>query len=131
MGKYSTRPMNKVAHTYTLDECCSISYNTQINTIVYLDIKRGPGAVAKAACLESSNPALAFKFPRNKMFLPRSLVKIQYCSIFEFCFWRAVSSHSSHHLQDIILVQFSLNVQEGGLKPHSFHLIYLNIKVEN
>ena len=26
-----------------------------------------------------SNPILAFKFQRNKMFLPRSLVKIKYC----------------------------------------------------
>ena len=27
----------------------------------------------------SLNPTLAFKFQRKKMFLPRSLVKIQYC----------------------------------------------------
>ena len=26
-----------------------------------------------------SNPTLAFKFQRNRMFIPRSLVKIQYC----------------------------------------------------
>ena len=42
-----------------------------------------PGAVIKVACLESqivgSSPALAFKFQRNKMFLPRSLMKIPYC----------------------------------------------------
>ena len=29
--------------------------------------------------IAGSSPALAFKFQRNKMFLPRSLVKIQYC----------------------------------------------------
>ena len=37
----------------------------------------GPGAVVNAACLESRE-IMAFKFQRN-MFLPRSLVKIQYC----------------------------------------------------
>ena len=42
---------------------------------------RGYVAVVKAACLKSrrSNPTLAFKFQRNKMLLPRSLVNIQYC----------------------------------------------------
>ena len=53
----------------------------------------GPGAVVKAACLEKqaacsnagsniivgSNTTLVFKFQRNKMFLPCSLVNIQYC----------------------------------------------------
>ena len=41
----------------------------------------GPGGVGKAACLEiaGSKPALAFKFQRNKMCLPCSFVKIQYC----------------------------------------------------
>ena len=29
--------------------------------------------------IAGSNPTLAVKFQRNKMFLPRSLVKIQYC----------------------------------------------------
>ena len=42
---------------------------------------RGIGTVVKAACLESrrSSPTLAFKFQRNKMFLPCSLVRLQYC----------------------------------------------------
>ena len=44
----------------------------------------GPGAVVKAACLESrrsrvQTTTLAFKFHKNKLFLPRSLVMIQYC----------------------------------------------------
>ena len=43
---------------------------------------------------------------------------------FESCVWRAVSSHSSHHPQEFLLAQFSLNVHKGDLKPHSFHLIY-------
>ena len=39
----------------------------------------------------------------------------------EACVWRAVSSHSSHHPQEVLLAQFSLYVHKGGLKPHSFH----------
>ena len=69
------------------------------------------------------------------MFLPRSLVKIQYCreplwprgSVLgfrppglEFCVWRAVSSHSSHNPQQVFLAQFSLYVHKDGLKHHSF-----------
>ena len=34
--------------------------------------------------------------------------------------WRAVSSHSSHHPQEVLLAQFSLNVHKSGLRPHSF-----------
>ena len=30
---------------------------------------------------------------------------------------------SSHHLQEVLLVQFSLYVHKGGLKPDSFHFI--------
>ena len=43
-------------------------------------------------------------------------------SNFESCVWRTVSSHSSHHPQDVLLAQFSLYVHKGGLKPDSFHL---------
>ena len=43
-------------------------------------------------------------------------------SNFEFCVWRAVSSHSSHHPQEVLLAQFSLYVHKGGLKPDSFNL---------
>ena len=35
--------------------------------------------------------------------------------------WRTVSSQSSHHLQEVLLAQFSLYVHKGGLKPDSFH----------
>ena len=41
----------------------------------------------------------------------------------ESCAWRAVSSHSSHHPQEVLLAQFSLYVHKRGLKPHLFHLI--------
>ena len=41
----------------------------------------------------------------------------------ESCVWRAVSSHSSHHPQEILLAQFSKYEHKGALKPHSFHFI--------
>ena len=61
----------------------------------------------------------------TKMFLPHSRVKFSIvgslrdrelaCSVsdrqgsnFESCVWRTVSSHSSHHLQEVFLAQFSL-----------------------
>ena len=40
----------------------------------------------------------------------------------ESCVWRTVSSHSSHHPQEVLLAQFSLYVHKGGLKPDSFNL---------
>ena len=75
------------------------------------------------------DPALAFKFQRHKMIHPCSFVMImgimgvlgnllnreitnsasdRQGSNFESCVWRAVSSHSSHHPQDVPLAQFSL-----------------------
>ena len=72
------------------------------------------------------------------MFLPHPRVKVSIvgslrdrevaCSAsdcqgsnFESCVWRTVSSQSSHHPQEVLLVQFSLYVHKGGLKPDSFH----------
>ena len=49
-------------------------------------------------------------------------------SNFESCVWRTVSSQSSHHPQEVLLAQFSLYVHKGGLKPDSFHFIYLHKK---
>ena len=74
----------------------------------------------------------------TKMFLPHPRVKVSIvgslrdrevaCSAsdrqgsnFESCVWRTVSSHSSHHPQEVLLAQFSLYVHKGGLKPDSFH----------
>ena len=113
------------------------------DTLALAGIQGGrPGAVVKAAgllgksAIADSNPALAFKFQRNQMFLPCSLVNIPYCgdrhrevassaadrqgSNFESCVWRAVSSRSP---QDVLLAQFSLHVHKGGIKPHSFHYL--------
>ena len=72
------------------------------------------------------------------MFLPHPRVKVSIvgslrdrevaCSAsdrqgsnFESCVWRTVSSHSSHHPQEVLLAQFSLYMHKGGLKPDSFH----------
>ena len=46
-------------------------------------------------------------------------------SNFESCVWRTVSSQSSHHPQEVLPAQFSLYVHKGGLKPDSFHFIFL------
>ena len=76
----------------------------------------------------------------TKMFLPHPRVKLcivgslrdrevacsasdRQGSNFKVCVWRTVSSHSSHHPQDVLLAQFSLYVHKGGLKPDSFHLL--------
>ena len=37
---------------------------------------------------------------------------------------RGFEPHSSHHPQEVILVQFSLYVQKGEINPHSFYFIY-------
>ena len=77
-------------------------------------------------------------FKETKMFLPHPRVKVSIvsrdrevaCSAsdrqgsnFESCVWRTVSSHSSHHPQEVLLARFSLYVHKGGLKPDSFHFI--------
>ena len=96
-------------------------------------------AVVKAACLESRRsrgrtPLWPPKFKRNKMLRFNIVGRLRdrevACSAsdhqgsnFEFCVWRAVSSQSSHHPQEVLLAQFSLYVYKGGLKPHSFHFI--------
>ena len=78
----------------------------------------------------------------TKMFLPHPRVKLSIvgslhdrevaCSAsdhqgsnFESCVWRTVSSHSSHHPQEVLLAQFSLYVHKGGIKPDSFHFIFI------
>ena len=79
-------------------------------------------------------------FKETKMFLPNLRVKVSIvgrlrdrevaCSAsdrqgsnFESCVWRTVSSHSSHHPQEVLLAQFSLYVHKSGLKLDSFHSI--------
>ena len=80
----------------------------------------------------------------TKMFLPHPRVKLSIVESlrdrevaclasdrqgtnFEFCVWRTVSSHSSHHPQEVLLAQFSLYVPKGGIKPDSFHFVNQNV----
>ena len=107
----------------------------------------GPRAVVSTAAFHAS---VRGSFPglgglkETKMFLPHPRVKVSIvgslrdrevaCSAsdrqglnFEFCVWRAVSSHSSHHPQEVLLAQFSLYVHKSGLKPDSFHFLLLDI----
>ena len=97
----------------------------------------GPRVVVSAAAVRVSVPGLG-GLKETKMFLPHPRVKVSIvgslrdrevaCSAldrqgsnFESCVWRTVSSHSSHHPQEVLLTQFSLYVHKGGLKPDSFH----------
>ena len=83
-----------------------------------------------------------WKSNKQKLFLPHPLVKLSIVGSlrdrevaylasdlqglnFESCVWRAVSSHLSHHPQEVLLAQFSLYVHKSGLKPESFHFISL------
>ena len=101
----------------------------------------GPRVVVSTAAsharVRGSVPGLG-GLKETKMFLPHPRVKVSIvgslrdqevaCSAsdrqgsnFESCVWRTVSSQSSHHPQEVI--QFSLYVHKGGLKPDSFHFV--------
>ena len=45
---------------------------------------------------------------------------------FKSCVWRTLSSHSSHHPQEVLLAHFSLYVHKGDLKPNLFILFVHN-----
>ena len=106
----------------------------------------GPRVVVSTAAFHArvrgSVPSLG-GLKETKMFLPHPRVKVSIvgslrdrevaCSAsdrqgsnFESCVWRTVSSQSSHHPQEVLLVQFSLYVHKGGLKPDSFHFFHLS-----
>ena len=95
------------------------------------------GTAAFHARFRGSVPGLG-GLKEAKLFLPHSRVKLSTvgslrdrevaCSAsdrqgsnFESFDWRTVSSHSSHHPQEVLLAQFSLYVHKCGLKPDSFH----------
>ena len=104
---------------------------------------RGPRVVVSTAAFHAE---FVVRFPvsavwkKQKMFLPHPRVKVSIvgslhdrevaCSAsdrqgsnFESCVRKTVSSQSSHHPQEVLLAQFSLNVHKGGLRPESFHFI--------
>ena len=120
----------------------------------------GPRVVVSTAAFHARvRGSRSRRFERNKMFLPHPLLKLSIvgslrnrevacstsdlqCLNFESCVWRAVSSHSSHHPQEVLLAQYSLYVHKNGLKPDLFHfqrvfqfefiinvLVYLNTYV--
>ena len=75
-------------------------------------------------------------YPRVKLSIVGSLRDREVvCSVsdrqgsnFESCVWRTMSSHSSHHPQEVHLAQSSLYVHKGGLKTDSFyHKQYLSV----
>ena len=109
----------------------------------------GPRVVVSTAAFHArvrgSVPGLG-GFKETKMFLPHPRVKVSIvgslrdqevaCSAsdrqgwnFESCVWRTVSSHSSHHPQEVLLAQFSLYGHKGGLKPDSFHFVISTVAV--
>ena len=119
---------------------------------IYHNMGGGPRVVVSTAAFHArvrdSVPGLG-GLKEKKKFLPHPRVKVSIlgslrdrevaCSAsdrqgsnFESCVWRTVSSQSSHHPQEVLLVQFSLYslyVHKGGLKPDSvyFYFIYHNI----
>ena len=116
-----------------------------LRSILYIQ-GGGPRVVASTAAFHArvrgSVPGLG-SLKETKMFIPHPRVKVSIvgslrdrevaCSAsdrqgsnFESCVWRAVSSQSSHHPQEVLLAQFSLYVHKGGLKPDSFHLLYIH-----
>ena len=107
-----------------------------------LTLGGGPRVVVSTAAfhvrVRGSVPGLG-GLKETKLFLPHPRVKVSIVgslrevacsasdrqgSIFESCVWRTVSSQSSHHLQEVLLAQFSLYVHKGGLKPDSFHFFF-------
>ena len=102
----------------------------------------GPRVVVSTAAFHArvrgSFPGLG-GLKETEMFLPHLLVKPCIvgsfrdrevaCSAsdlqgfnFESCVWRAVSYHSSHHPQEVILVQCRLYGHKSGLKSDLFHI---------
>ena len=113
------------------------------NHLYIINTGRGPRVVVSTAAFHArvrgSVPGLG-GFKETKIFLPHPRLKVRIVgslcdrevayspsdrqgSNFESCVWKTVSSHSSHHPQEVLLAQFSLYVHKGGLKPDSFHFI--------
>ena len=129
--------------TFFLVESRSIISRRIKSGYLGVDSGGGPRVVVSTAAFHArvrgSVPGLG-GFKETKMFLPHPRGKVSIvgslldrevaCSAsdrqgsnFESCVWRTVSSHSSHHPQEVLPAQFSLYVHKGGLKPDSFHFI--------
>ena len=94
--------------------------------------------IRDCAEIAGSNPPLASKFQKKNVSSPLTRkdsilwgggrnqevacsASDHQASNSECCVWRTVPSHSSHHPQEVFLVQLSLYVHKGGLEPHSFY----------
>ena len=128
------------------DEYCKIGTRVpKYRSTEYFGPKPGPRVVVSTAAFHArvrgSVPGLG-GLKETKMFLLHPRVKVSIvgslrdrevaCSAsdrqgsnFESYVWRTVSSQSSHQPQEVLLVQFSLYVHKGGLKPDSFHFIFI------
>ena len=126
------------------------NFQTTSNHLQPLQVEKGWGSrvvvstAAFHARVRGSVPGLG-GLKETKLFLLHPRVKVSIvgslrdrevaCSAsdrqgsnFESCVWRTVSSQSSHHPQEVFLAQFSLYVHKGGLKPDSFHFIFLQVE---
>ena len=100
-----------------------------------------PGVVVTTAAFHGGLKVtkMFLSHPRVKLSIVGSLRdrKVAYStsdrqvSNFESCVLRTVSSHSSHHPQEVLLTQFSPYVHKVGLKPDSFHFIFFTKHVKH
>ena len=112
-----------------LVQCLYCQHNPRVVVSTAAFHARVRGSVPGLGGLKETNVFLPH--PRVKVSIVGSLCDREVaCSAsdhqgsnFGSCVWRTVSSQSSHHLQEVLLAQFSLYVHKGGLKPDSFHLI--------
>ena len=119
---------------------CRLGYSIETDEIFYFSKYGGPSAVVKADCLErrrsQARTPLWHSLKKQNVSSPlmhkdpilwgASVTERSSDSQglnFEFCVRKAVSSHSSHHPEEVLLAPFSLYVHKGGLKPHSFHFL--------
>ena len=109
---------------------------------------RGPRVVVSTAAfyarVRGSVPGLG-GLKETKMFLPHPRVKLRIVkslldrevagsasdrqgSNLESCVWRTVSSHSSHHPQEVLLAQFSLYVHKRWPKARFISFLVRNVQ---
>ena len=138
VGPESTTPAQHYA---------DIGSTSQVCTSVHTFQGGGPRVVISTAAFHArvrGSFAGLGGLKETKMFLPHPLVKLSIvgslrdrevaCSAsdrrglnLESCVWRAVSSHSSHHPQEVLLAQFSLHGAQKWPKARfiSFHFTHI------
>ena len=135
-----SNPVPASSESTTLPMSCHVDPLTPVLT----SVGGGPGAVVKYVCLKSRRsrvrtPFWSSSFKQAKCFYPltrkdsilweppwlRAGVLDLRPPGLESYVWRSVSTHSSHHPQEVLLAKFSLYVHKGDLKSHLFHYINL------